>query len=177
MHACWFCAGPEHFAAVVAPVARAAAEAGRPVRIVAAAAYIGALRACGLIPDADGRFAAVVDDPGLTARRFRRLMASCPPGSLVVHVAVHLSGPDRPSPRGAGPLRRRLEGREAVLASLATSARARCLCVYDLASVCSWQADTVAERHHSHVAVAGRLVPVSEALRPPVETPPPALVD
>jgi len=172
-HACWFCAGPQHFAAVVAPLASAALRAGRSVRVLGPPDFVEALRADRRLPPERRLAITELDGRHDHSSRARYVLDGVPPGALVVHAiasdeAAGLPGPDELD---------RLDHLETLLGRLTLAGLVVSLCVYDLSAVCRWQADVLAQRHHSHVLAAGRLLPIIEALGQPVESPPPALAD
>lgn len=164
VHACWFCAGPEHFAAVAAPVASAALEDGRAVCVLAPAAFLGAFYAS--FGRRDARRLTALDSARAGAPELSEAAALLSDPVLVVHAVDAAVGV---APAAGG---RRLDGIEDLLEELTALRRAACLCAYDLSAVEAWSADAAAERHHRHVFRGGRLVPFSEALRPagPVES-------
>ncbi|NLG69237.1 MAG: hypothetical protein GX496_06685 [Firmicutes bacterium] len=171
-HACWFCSGPEHFAAIVAPLATAALGADRSVRVMGPSDFVEALRADRRLPPAR-RLAIEAIDGGLHASRAEELLDGVPAGTLVVNATAWDEARGRPS----GAELERLDHLETLLGRLVTSGLVVGLCVYALSAVCRWQAAVLAERHHAHVLAAGRLLPFSEALGKPIESLPPALAD
>lgn len=173
VHACWFCAGPEHFAAVAASVASAALQEGQAVYVLGSSAFLEAFRAS--LPLSESRLLTAIDTSTVGPGDLARVTAETPCRTLVIHTvdAAYTLGIN-----GNGVTsRERLQEREQLLGQLADAGLVRCLCAYDLSAVCAWQADTVAEQHHRYLATGGRLVPLSEALELPVESPPPALSD
>lgn len=178
VHACWFCAGPEHFAAVTASVATRAVDAGEWVHILAPPAFIQALTSA--LGELRAPLLRLVEDSGISGAELRRLASDWRPGSWIIHVVANPPAPATvPSGVWAAKttlLRARATARERVLERLTEAGLVRCLWVYDVCGVPAWEADLVAESHHRWVACEARLLPINEVLAgvPPVATPPPA---